>query len=863
MRGTWVAIKYKNEVVDPSLPETAPDKRRPVIYLWIRGEDRKRYRLRIKGFRPYFYLPLWFKSKAESFLEVPEIEKVKEESFPNGKYLRVFTYIPSQVRKLRQIIAKAFVQRVVKEADILFELRFLIDKKIRSSVEWTSEKDLRALDRDLGIPLRKCYLDLEVWTKRKITGKMRKDEYIKCISAYDSYNREYITWYYNEKDLGLKEEKDWKIVFCSSVEELVKSFLKWIVEKDPDVITGYNIDYDLMKLREESLRRGLGEELDSLSSLYDLGYRIGRPVWKKHRIRGVDWKRRGILIDGREVIDILDLIRMISPSQLPEYTLDYVSKKFVSKDEGKLKWNGKPIARHIQEVWKEDPLLVLRYNRKDVELCVELDAKNDLIDFLDHLRKAVGVRLTDALSQQRMIDTEALRRRTYPLPSKFRTKEEGKETYKGALVIEPKLGLHEWVVCLDWKSLYPSLIRTFNIDTDTFVRRKKGLKRENYYVLKNKEGTKEWWFKKSPRGLFPRMLDDFVSWREELKRKMARTKDQEERRLLNIKQNALKVLANATYGSFAYRSRKHSYEVAEAVTSMGQVMIEFASKVAQEKGFEVLYGDTDSIFVKSEADSYGEAYNQGIELQDEIIRRIPKFLRAFNRKGGKNYFYIKLEKIYSKFFLTSKKRYCGKVVTERGQVIDVKGLDTKRSDTSYFSQKLQRRIINIILGKKKTKEELIEEIAKEINSFDTKPLYEIGVPSAISKPLEGKGGYKTNPIQKKAAVFSNRYLNTKFRVGDKPKRVYVIPPKNKEEKIDVLAFDENTNFPSWVKIDYSKMIEKTVKPKIEKFLEALNIKWGEIEIRLKENLRPRKKKRKRKEKNLVTLDKFLGVKKSV
>jgi len=278
--------------------------------------------------------------------------------------------------------------------------------------------------------------------------------------------------------------------------------------------------------------------------------------------------------------------------------------------------------------------------------------------------------------------------------------------------------------------------------------------------------------------------------------------------------------------------------------------------------------------ITSNAKSFGEAYNNGVLLQDEILKRLPKYLRQFGWKGKNSYFYIKLEKIYDRFFMAKKKRYCGRIVTLSGEKkIDVKGLDVKRSDTSNFSRKLQEELIKTIL-EGRTSGDIAKRIAERINKYDSLPLEEIGVPSAISKPFNE---YRANSIQKRAAENSNQYLGTKFDYGDKPKRIYIIPPQEYEvdknipkfeskikKDLNVIAFDENTKFPKWVKVDYPKMIQKTVKPKIVKFLEALDLSWEDIEELLREELRVKKKVKKRKKKvNEITLDRFLGERKDV
>lgn len=875
-KGVWTCIKYKDEVVDDTLSPTDPRRERPTIYVWVRDTDLKRHRLVIKGFKPYFYTIPAIKSDANYIFQMPEIEKSELVEFGKRKLYRIWTYVPGFVTKVKKVIQTRFAQAAVREGDVLFELRYLIDQGLRGEIDWYDISNPVGINEDLIIPLRKIYLDTEIWAIRAVKeGHMWIKEYIKCLSAYDNYEKIYYTWYFNDYNLDIKGDDNWKIIWCRTLDEMMIKFLEYVRDRDPDVITGYNIDFDLLNIRQEALRRGLSTEFNYLSALHDLNYGIKGPVTKKHRIRGVDWSRRGLLLDGREVIDILDCVRMISRSQLRTYTLDYVAKKFIDKDEGKTTYKDLPVAPNLTWIWEEAPEVVLKYNKHDVELVVKLDEKNDLIDFLDMLRKTVGVRLEDAFSNQRMIDTEALRRRKFPLPSKFSNKKDEKGTYKGALVVTPILGLHAWVICLDYKSLYPSIIRTFNIDTDSYVVDPSFIpKGKQVYKFSNADGTKTWMFVKDPRGLFPQMLDDFTTLRDSLQAKYKKETDLDKKRLLDTKQEVIKVLSNAVYGAFGYRSRKHNLEVAEAITAFGQKMIKLAAEIAIEMGFTVIYGDTDSIFVCSRKDNYGETYNEGMRLQDEIMARIPKFMYQFS-VDERNLFVITLDKTYDRFFMAVKKRYCGRIIQKNGKTkLDVKGLDTKRSDTSEFAGNLQQKLLETLLeGKSKT--ELAVEITNELNNIDKLPLNKVGVPSAISKPL--KKGYKKNPIQKRAAENSNTYLGTHFDYGSKPLRIYIKVPdrekifprsgkKTEEQKkeqerllkaLNVIAYDSTTKIPDWVEYDYPKILKLTVKPKIDKFLESLEITWDEIETLLRPEFR-KKKKKKELEAPKITLDNFMG-----
>jgi preprotein translocase subunit Sss1 len=139
-------------------------------------------------------------------------------------------------------------------------------------------------------------------------------------------------------------------------------------------------------------------------------------------------------------------------------------------------------------------------------------------------------------------------------------------------------------------------------------------------------------------------------------------------------------------------------------------------------------------------------------------------------------------------------------------------------------------------------------VEKELNCFNLEPYEAVGVPSALTKKFEE---YKTNSIQKKAAYFSNTYLKTRFEFGSKPLRIYVTmvsQPEEVMENVDVVAFDENTIIPAWLKMDSKKMLKKTVKPKIEELLKTLGIEW--TSLNLKEELKEIKKvkvKKKKKE----------------
>lgn len=887
-KGIWSSIAIKNEVEHEELPEGEPDKNEPIVYLWTRNTDGVRQRLKIKGFRHYLYCIPAVAVEAPYLLKSPEIKNIELINFPEGKKLyKVSTYVAGQTRKIMRNIQSSFAQAAVREGDVAPELRWLIDQKIRGNIDWYDISNPIPLEEDIHVPLRKMYIDIELWCDKAVKeGKMKKNQYIKCLTAYDSYEKIYYTWYYNEFDLKVKDQEGWKCIYCRTVDEMMKQFMLYVRDCDPDIITGYNVDFDLLCIRQELLRRNLREYFNYFSGLHDLGYQVRNPIAKRMRIRGKDWKRKGLVLDGREVVDMLDCVRMLSPSQLRSYTLDYVAKTYLGEDEGKLTTtDGKAIAQNIQSIWNDNPEVVLKYNMIDVELLVRIDNKNTIIDFLDMLRKTVGVRINDTFSNQRMVDTEALRRRTFPLPSKFSRKENSKDSYKGGFVVEPTGGLHEWVICYDYTSLYPTIIRTFNIDTDTYLPSETLARGRPFYKFQNEDGTKTWCYLKEPRGLFPRMLDDFINLRKSIKAELKKEKDPVKKQNLQIRQEVVKVIANSMYGSFAFRSRKHNLEVAESVTQFGQRIIKFAGSIAENNGFKVVYGDTDSIFIKANAKNYGEAYNDGVALRDMIMKEIPIYLKQFGVQE-RSIFVLNLEAVFDRLFLmtgkegkATKKRYCGRIINADGTTkLKVTGLDTKRSDTSLYAGEFQSFLLTTLL-EGKSKGQLKDIILKKINELDTLPLTSIGVPSAVTKNFNE---YKVNAIQKKAALNSNELLGTNYDYGSKPLRFYTKIPDVKvlfprksntwtedemksqveeAKKYDVFSWDEGVKLPDWFQVDYPKMLTLTIKPKLRAFLEAFEIDWKELKEGIKPTLLPVKniKKTKKKKKTpSVTLDMFNG-----
>lgn len=812
-------------------------RQKSIIYMFVRGEDMKRYVFIDPFFEPYCYFRRGILNVGTFNREIRSHQVVNIEG---ASYLKVYTYLPNQVSKLRNIIESKNPKGVaIYEADVLFPLRYIIDKKIRGPVEWVAKNRPTPIDENVPSNLRILMVDIEM-----MLG------FIKCITIYDSYEEKYHTFYWDDDPITETVEEDWVLHWELTEKDMLSSALAFMVKCDPDVVTGYNIDWDLVWVRKRAESNQLGKQWDALNPL---GYPMPSPRARKKKFRDFWVSSQAQKIPGRNVIDLLEIIMKIESHQLSEFNLDYVATNYLKPSMGKLKWKGLPIGPNVARIWPQDRMAVLRYNKHDVRLCVELNKQLHLISFADEVRKFAGCQLDEIFSNKRIAHVETLRRSTKPVPINKREE----RAYKGAIVIEPKKGVYKWVIVMDFRSLYPSVILQLNIDPDTYIPKqaRKNYNLGNAYILRDQDSNTEYWFKKSPEGDLPAILRNYLDKREE-KRKLMRSLRKKGTpdalalaEVLDVQQIALKVIANAFYGSLLYRGIPSAWMCARAITCGAREAIRFAKATIENLGYKVIYGDTDSIMIESKFDSYQKCVEEAEYLSQRVTKEMPKFLLQLG-SYKKNYIKLALDKLFSSFLIAEKKkRYAGIRGTKSGDgKLEVKGFGMVRSDTSQFAGKLQKTILREIL-RGRDREGVKRIIEEELKSFDKQQLTDVGVPCVLTKRPEE---YKANSIQVKAFKFSNKYLGTDFGVGDKPKRFYV---KMKEEvplevvdKVDVVAYEEdNLKLPDWLELDWYKQVEKTVKPKLEGVINFVNLDWKDIQLRIRFQKPKKKKKKKKKE----------------
>jgi DNA polymerase I len=246
------------------------------------------------------------------------------------------------------------------------------------------------------------------------------------------------------------------------------------------------------------------------------------------------------------------------------------------------------------------------------------------------------------------------------------------ERYQGAIVLAPQKGLHENVVSLDFASMYPNLMILYNLSPDTLVHSGERVDDRSCWTIKGL-GYR---FRKMPPGLYEKALTNLISTRSDIKKLLSsRALSETEKRILQERERAVKVITNACYGYAGWTgARWYVREVAESAAALGRLTISEVIERCKEAGLPVIYADTDSVFV----------------IRDEA--KIDSLLRWVNETLRMD---IRPDKEYSRLLFTeAKKRYAGLL---RDGTLDIVGMEVVRGDWSEVARKVQEKVIDIVL----------------------------------------------------------------------------------------------------------------------------------------------------------------------
>jgi DNA polymerase alpha subunit A len=304
-----------------------------------------------------------------------------------------------------------------------------------------------------------------------------------------------------------------------------------------------------------------------------------------------------------------------------------------------------------------------------------------------------------------------------------------KAMYSGGLVLEPKVGLYDdFVMMLDFNSLYPSIIQEHNICFTT-VDRPDEVEVDNFTSEGELLARTQLPDGMASEGVLPQVVRRLVESRREVKNAMKSEKDDHKTKMLDIKQRALKLTANSMYGCLGFTSsRFHARPLAALITCKGREALQSTiSIVTQELQLDVVYGDTDSVFVNSKLKDYDHA----MQLAQQIKRAVNKRYKKLE---------IEVDGMFSRLLLLKKKRYAGVKMTDPGRQLEweLKGLDIVRRDWCGLAKDVGDSILKHILTGDSTDEpahwvgHLLSDTVRELDA-GTVPLNKFAITKSITK----------------------------------------------------------------------------------------------------------------------------------
>jgi len=301
---------------------------------------------------------------------------------------------------------------------------------------------------------------------------------------------------------------------------------------------------------------------------------------------------------------------------------------------------------------------------------------------------------------------------------------------------------------------------------------------------------------------------------------------------------------NTLYGVMGWdRFRLQDKDVGAAVTAVGREVIKFTQKVVKEMGYEVIYGDTDSVMVRLGPDmSKDEVMSVGLELEKKINKAYDIFAEE-ELNAEEHFFEIEFEKLYRRFFQAGKKkRYAGHVIWKEGKeqnTLDIVGFEYQRSDYSKVAKDLMEKVFDHILrgGDLQNISEDVNQVIDKLKNEEYEP-DKFGIPASITQDFDA---YETETTAVKGARYANEHFDAGIQPGDKPKQNYVkrilpdesgtVPypmPDNNTNRTQSCCWMNYADIPDNVIWDWDEYIEKQIKNPIERILRGTGWSWGEV-----------------------------------
>jgi DNA polymerase, archaea type len=650
-----------------------------VLELFGRSRDGEAVVARYYGFRPYFVLLEPTAEEEERLRRDPEIVRLDPTTvFYHGRDRpadRVTLHRPWRVPEYRKAYQGDGGEARVLSCDIPFVHRFLYDKGLGLCVGFEAEEEPEEV--------RARYTVRRV--VRVVTGDGREIRRVEPfrpavrVLSFDIENAIRERTIYTICGVAEGGGRPRRSFRLTAPEEatIIAEFVRLLVEDDPDVITGYNIGgYDLPLLAERAKALGLGPL--ALGRERSEADELGERLWK---------------VTGRIVADAWwSARRELRPKQ---ESLQFVARTLLG--DSKLDVD----RRNITEEWRRDPGRVMEYCEHDADLALRILLRLRTIDKAADLATVARMPLEEGLNGRtsQFIDAILIPRadaRGVGVPPNH--PRSGESAIEGGYVHSIRPGLYRWVVVLDFKAMYPSIIVARNLCFTT-------LSPEGTTVAPS--GAR-FLAPEVRRGIIPEILTELLADRERFRQAGRAAPQREAAEYYDGLQNAVKVLMNSFYGVLASSFyRFTNKEIGASITAFAREAITSIIRELEREGLDVIYSDTDSVFVRSPVENLEGAR----EFGEGIARR-------FTASGAT----FEFQSVYETFFSHgAKKRYVGRAVWPREERV-VRGYETRRSDAFDYQSEALLEVFDLVLkGETEAAVRRSRELVLAVRNHDVPP----------------------------------------------------------------------------------------------------------------------------------------------
>jgi DNA polymerase-2 len=759
-----------------------------IIDLWLTTENGP-YHLIIEGEKPLFFIEQSGASQAKQIAVQHQID-CEIKPLP----LKDFTqtplaacYLPSIAMARQLAILLDSAKLTVLESDIKLADRYLMERFITGSIEFAGQIESHPTHH--SVRFAKCRQGDYLPNLNVVSLDIECSEHgvLYSIGLDSPMDRRVIM-------IGTPQECDTNVEWVESEPQLLQSLIRWFITYDPDVIIGWNvIDFDFRLLHKRA-------------DWHNIKLTIGRGNQSSYFRSAKNTQQGFITIPGRVVLDGIDTLKTAT-YQFRSWSLESVAQEMLG--EGKAIHNVHDRMTEINQMFRHDKPSLAKYNLQDCVLVNRIFEQTHLIDFAIQRSRLTGVeldRIGGSVAAFTHLYLPQLHRAGYIAPNLH---SDDWLASPGGYVMDSLPNLYDSVLVLDYKSLYPSIIRSFLIDPLGLI---EGLSlpigRGPDHAV---EGFRGGQFHRSKHFL-PEMIKTLWQARDVAKQNQDKPLSQ-----------AIKIIMNSFYGVLGSSGcRFFDSRLASSITMRGHEIMKKTKQLIEQQGYQVIYGDTDSTFVAlgrphsdTEADSIGQ----------QLVTKINTWWSAhlLEQYGLTSYLDIEYETHYIKFLMPtirgsetgSKKRYAGLINKGGNERIIFKGLESARTDWTPLAQRFQLTLYQLIFAGSDPKEYIASTVAQTLNGdFDTELVYQ----KRLRRKLHE---YQKNvPPQVRAARLAdehNQRLGRTLQYQNRGLIRYVITVNGPE------PVEYQTSH-----IDYQHYIDKQLKPIADAILPFIGLDFDQL-----------------------------------